>query len=129
MSAILKKITTRAKSIRRAHPAMKWTAAIKQASREIKGMGSAKKTARKKTVTKKRAPKRSKTTTSFTRKVTRSVGGIGKGLSYHKAAIRKELKDKIATGMLKAYMTKRKPAKRKINKRVLKLKSELRKLG
>jgi hypothetical protein len=37
MSNHLKKITARAKQIRKAHPAMKWTNAIKQASREYRG--------------------------------------------------------------------------------------------
>lgn len=37
MPNILKKISARAKQIRKAHPSMKWTNAIKQASRELKG--------------------------------------------------------------------------------------------
>ena len=42
MSNILKKISARAKQIRAKHPSMKWTNAIKQASRELKGSKPAK---------------------------------------------------------------------------------------
>jgi hypothetical protein len=40
MSATLKKITARAKQIRKSHPSMKWTSAIKQASAELKRSGA-----------------------------------------------------------------------------------------
>lgn len=40
--AVLKKITSRAKALRRKHPTAKWTNLIKQASREIKGKAPAK---------------------------------------------------------------------------------------
>lgn len=55
MSTHLKRITTRANQIRKAHPSMKWTAAIKKASSELKG---GKKSAPKKRVAKKAAPKK-----------------------------------------------------------------------
>lgn len=54
--AHLKKITDRAKQIRRAHPNTKWISAVKKASEEIrtgKKVGSVKKKAAKETVTKK----------------------------------------------------------------------------
>lgn len=40
MSQHLKKITTRAKQIRKQHPSMKWTNAIKQASQELRKPGT-----------------------------------------------------------------------------------------
>ena len=59
MSATLKKITARAKLIRKRHPSMKWTNAIKQSSAELKRSGAIGKAAKKKPV-KRKAVKRKK---------------------------------------------------------------------
>lgn len=43
-NSTLRKITTRAKAIRKLHPSMKWTSAIKAASKELKSKGAVGKT-------------------------------------------------------------------------------------
>jgi hypothetical protein len=54
MSATLNKITTRAKQIRKKHPSMKWTSAIKQASSELRKSGTIGRTGIKKKVVRKK---------------------------------------------------------------------------
>lgn len=59
MSNIIKQISARAKQIRKAHPSMKWTNAIKQASKELKGKSKPGSTRKKSgTAAKKKAAKK-----------------------------------------------------------------------
>jgi hypothetical protein len=71
----LKKITVKAKQIRKTHPKMKWTDAIKAASKQISGIG---KTKTKRTVKRKRVAGVRVSSTNKTKSIApRKVGAIG----------------------------------------------------
>lgn len=106
-------ISKRAKAIRKAHPAMKWQSAIKQASRELTGKKSApaKKRkaspARKKTVTKVRVKATKKTVAIGSHNVT---GQLSQELSRRNAADNAlfRLRSVSTRGMTAAEKSKRK---------------------
>lgn len=89
MSSTLKRITSRAKQIYKKHPSMKWTSAIKQASKELKGKGATKKTTRKKAA---RRKTRKKVSGDLYIKH-EAIGSISKTESTYRKQLRERLKD------------------------------------
>ena len=88
VNPILKKITAEAKRIRKAHPAMKWHSALKDAAKHIK---SGAKTVVKKSAVKKAAPKKvaKKSIIGYTSPEL-SIGSVistGKKLMLHKLGV------------------------------------------
>jgi hypothetical protein len=156
MSAVLKKITARAKQIRRKHPSMKWTNAIKQASKELKGAApAAKKSARKKKATRKVDHHQTGSRKSLRRDKQRSAGAPGKrvtqwGSTYYErrknrsdipgtlagigaATLKSELKSRLEDQLGKAYVAKDKAKlkrdKKKKQKQITAIRADLRKLS
>lgn len=118
VNPILKKITAEAKRIRKAHPAMKWHSALKDAAKHIK---SGAKTVVKKSAVKKAAPKKvaKKSIIGYTSPEL-SIGSVistGKKLMLHKLGVLEA----------KKYATKLKRDKNKISKEITEVKKTLRK--
>lgn len=152
MSNIIKQISTRAKQIRKKHPAIKWQTAIKQASRELKGKSNPviKKAGKKKSKVKvwqtgtsvtvadrkrkakppgKRLSKKGKV--YYERRKNRSdKPGMLSGISSTslKTALRNRLEDKLGKEFVRKTKAATKTAKRKIQKAITATKTELRKL-
>lgn len=158
MSNIIKKISARAKQIRKAHPSMKWQSCIKQASKELKG---GKTTAKKKSAKKKSAKKVSyRQTGSTTRKADRkrSAKVPGKRVVKHagtkstvyyerrrnrsdkpgslsgvsvsslKKAVADRLKEQLGKTFVAKSFAKTKRASKKLQKKITSIKTEIRKL-
>jgi hypothetical protein len=127
----LKAITTRAKKIYKAHPSMKWTSAIKEASRQLKGKSVG--TKKKKTRRKVSGVKKVKRATAV-RKVKRLHAAEGKAMrslgsiATTKRHLKNQIEEKLAWGMLQQHTAKTKRMKRKIGKKLLNYKRELRSL-
>jgi hypothetical protein len=135
MSA-LKKITARAKQIRKAHPSMKWMSAIKKASVEfnLNKTGVRNKTkhprrAKKKTTMRSRRRKVSaidtvsRTHTDYNKpEVNISIGGL-------KTVLRKKLNQALDKKVIRKFHATGKRQKKKIQKEINAVKSELRKLS
>jgi hypothetical protein len=144
-STTLKKITARAKHIRRIHGGT-WKAAVKKAGAEYRAgkLGSVKKTARKKII--RRVKKYHAKEGRALRKLsgTLSAGGSGGVMgvrstfraasigalspSQHMAHARKKLEHEIGAAESRKFVAKKKSVKRKIAKRISALKSKFRKL-
>jgi hypothetical protein len=127
----LKKITTRAKAIRRLHGGS-WKAAIKKAGAEYRGgkrMGSVRK---KRRVKRKRVGSvKSRTTVKRVKRLHAAEGRAIKSLgsvSSHMAMARNQLKEQIGWGEAQRFAANKKSTKRKIGKRIAALKSKYRKL-
>ena len=126
----LKAITTRAKKIYKAHPSMKWTSAISVASKQLKGktksIGKVKRTKRKtpKKTVRRAAVKRVKRLHAAEGKAMRSLGSI----ASTKRTLKNQIEEKLAWGMLQQHTAKTKRMKRKIGKKLLNYKRELRSL-
>jgi len=122
----LRAITTKAKKIRKAHPNMKWTSAIKEASRLLKKapkkrrVGSVKKKSAKRTSTIKRVKRLHKAEGN----AIRSLGSVASHVSSAKRIIENEI-GKLETQKFKAV---KKSVKKKISKRIAAKKSQFRKL-
>ena len=137
-SSTLKKITTRAKHIRRTHGGT-WKAAVKKAGAEYRSgkIHGAKKTARKKTA--RRAPaKRRRISGTLSAGGSSGIQGVkttflaaaigGLTTAQHIAHAKKRIVNEIAAAEAHKFQAKTKTAKRKIQKRVTALKSRYRKL-
>jgi hypothetical protein len=131
----LKAITTKAKQIRKAHPNMKWTSAIKEASRLLRGkkIGAKRKSAPKKrrrvgavkkTSARKSAVRRVKEYHAAEGRAMKSLGSI----STTKRHLKNQIEEKLAWGMLQQHTAKTKRMKRKIGKKLVNYKRELRSL-
>jgi hypothetical protein len=128
----LKKITTRAKAIRRLHGGS-WKAAIKKAGAEYRGgkkMGS---THRKAKHHKRMGAVRPSKRKSVIRKVKayhaaegRAIKSLG-SVSHHMAQAKSQLKEQIGWAEAQKFAASKKSTKRKIGKRIAALKSQYRK--
>lgn len=124
MPSALKKITTRAKAIRRIHGGS-WKAAIKKAGAEYRGgrIGSVKR--------KKAAPKKRRAAVRKIKKFHAAEGRAIKSLgsvSSHLSSAKKMLEHEIGKLEVQRYKAKKKSVKRKIGKRIAAKKSKYRKL-
>jgi hypothetical protein len=119
----LKKITARAKQIRKRHKAMTWKAAIKKAGAEYRG--KKKPVRRKKTVVRKRkriSGIRTNADRVDRKKVNVTIGSV----SYHKGQIKKGLKTKIENAAGRRELAIKVNERRKLSKTIAKLKKEYR---
>lgn len=128
----LKKITTRAKVIRRLHGGS-WKAAIKKAGAEYRGGKKVGSTRKKRRVVRKRrvgSVKRSSTVKRVKRlhaaegRAIKSLGSV----SSHMAAAKSQLKEQIGWAEAQRFASQTKRSKRIIGKRIAALKSKYRKL-
>lgn len=144
-STTLKKITARAKHIRKMHGGT-WKAAVKKAGADYRAgkLGSVKKSARKKVIKKVRkyhaAEGRALRKLSGTLSAGASQGIMGVRSTFQAAAIgglspsqhmahaRKKLEHEIGAAETRKFVAKKKSAKRKIAKRITELKRRFRKL-
>lgn len=127
MANALSKITTEAKKIRRAHPSMKWSQAIKQAGAKYRAgkigsapaakVGKAKK--RRRTVTVKK-------TVTRRVKVGSAIGAVS--ADVHLRAARDIVKTALGTALAKQYAASTKMEKRKIGKQIADLKKRYNRL-
>jgi hypothetical protein len=127
----LKKITIRAKAIRRAAPGKSWKSAIKQAGSEYR-------TGKISGVKKRRSPaKRKKVGAKYKvyHEVKRvgSVKSKGRGftvgsINQHKAAARHQVKERLAWMLLARDSAKTKTERKKLGKKVMELRKEYRNL-
>lgn len=140
----LKKITDRAKKIRRASPNMKWSSAIKQAGRDYRAgkLGAIKilETGEKKSAKPKKIYAANRKANGTYRKFTR-IAGVKKrspkvtvrkesiSIGEAKSVIKNSLNDKYKWYQLNLLHCKTKTAKRKIQRKINELKSEMRKQG
>jgi len=127
MANAIVKINRRAKAIQRAQPGKAWKACIQQASREYR----ATKGGKKKTV-KRSAPKKSRR--SAPKKTSHSPRSGGSSLSKAtpaqlKSALLRQLKEKEDRAVLQKYHAKKKRVKNKIQKRIVAIRKEARKLS
>jgi hypothetical protein len=120
----------RARKIRKSHPSMKWTSAVKEAARQLKGksVGTKRKTRRKvsgvKKVKRATAVRKVKRLHAAEGKAMRSLGSI----ATTKRHLKNQIEEKLAWGMLQQHTAKTKRMKRKIGKKLLNYKRELRSL-
>lgn len=154
MSNALKKITTRAKQLRKKHPNSKWTSLIKKAGAEYRNgkLGSA---TRKKVAKKKRSPNRQTGTSSTVYDKRRSARAPGKrrsasGRSYTerrknrsdapgkltgvsastlKSELKNRYKESLGKQLVRRELAPNKRARKKVQKQVLATKLQLRKLN
>jgi hypothetical protein len=123
----LRAITAKAKKIRKAHPSMKWTSAIREASRLLKKKSPTRKkrvgSVKKKSVRRK-VVKRVKRLHAAEGRAIKSLGSVASHVSHAKKIIEHEI-GKLETQKFKAT---KKLAKKKIAKRIAAKKSQFRKL-
>lgn len=142
----LKKITTRAKQIRKAHPSMSWVGAVKKAGAEYRGGKVAGKKKKRRVGAVKSGG--SRTSTGGARNNRTSTGGartsttgnrtstggakttnvrIGT-VANHLSIAKRGMREQLAWMLLAKDQAKTKTAKRKIGKRITAVKSKLRAL-
>jgi hypothetical protein len=123
-STALKKITTRAKQIRKKHPGKAWKTAVKEAGREYRegGIGKVKR--------KKVGAVRKSTSKVRAKKSTKVRGTVGAvhTVAQHLSAAKAGLKEQLAWGLLARDQAKTKTAKRKVAKRLVEVRRKLRAL-
>jgi hypothetical protein len=128
-SAVLRKITTRAKHIRRLHGGT-WKAAIKKAGAEYRGGRKMSGTRKQKSRPKKakiirmRKVRRIKSLHAAEGRAIRSLGSV----ASHTAAAKKLLEHQIGKAESQKYTARKKSTKRKIQKRISAMKAKYRKL-
>ncbi len=135
-SNTLKKITTRAKQLRKKRPGISWKSAVKSAGLEYR-QGKMRK-AKRKAAPKKRKPvkkrkvgsggqvTRSRTHTDYNRnKVNIAVGTV----AGHMGAAKKMLLDKIGKKESKIFAATKKPLKNKLRKQLANLKAQFRRVA
>lgn len=113
-------MTARAKLIRKAHPSMKWTNAIKQAAKELSGKkvsGVKKKSSPKK----RKAVGRVKTTTRAS-SAPRKVGTV----AHTRSKLKHQLQEQLAWALLARDSAAKVRDRKKKGKKVTELKKELR---
>jgi hypothetical protein len=125
----LKRITAKAKKIRKLHPQMKWTSAIREASRKLKHSPKSPKRRRvsgvkKRRVSRSKVVSRIKKIHSAEGKAIRSLGSVSSHIGHAKKIIEHEI-GKLETQKFKAT---KKSTKRKISKRIAAKKTQFRKL-
>jgi hypothetical protein len=136
----IKKITNRAKEIRRKHPAMAWLSAVKEAGREYRS-GKKKPAHKKKSAVKRRTPK------STPKRKRRRVAGIRTNadrvdrkrvnvtigsVSHHQSALKKALAERISSLYMRKVMAgstkKSAAARRKIQREINEVQKKFNKL-
>ena len=120
----LKAITARAKKIYKAHPNMKWTSAIKEASRLLgkkKKVGATKK---KKSAPRKKTIRKIKAYHAKEGAAIRSLGSV----ASHVSSAKKLIEHEIGRLEVQKFVAKKKSHKNKIAKRIAAKKSQFRKL-
>jgi hypothetical protein len=128
MSNALKKITARAKQIHRRHPRMKWTAAISQASKELKrsgsiGNGSPQVSGHKKRTTKRRAkPSQAKRTVS---PAPPRAQFENESISSLKSRAKKILKDQLGRKLAQKSLATGKRVKKKLGKEASAIRAQI----
>lgn len=143
-SPALSKITARAKQIRRSSPKTKWASAIKQASADYRAgrlgaiklieKGETKKTKVKKTYRVNRTTKGRFKGTTAVGSISRingskqAVNGIGQTIAGLKSSIRQKLETQLGNTYVTLNKTKGKMKRRKVQKRITAIKSQLRKM-
>lgn len=125
----LRAITAKAKKIRKAHPSMKWTSAIKEASRLLKRKSPVKKrrvgsVRKKRPAARKKIIRRVRSLHKAEGRAIKSLGSVASHMSHAKKIIEHEI-GKLETQKFKAT---KKTTKRKIAKRIALKKSMFRKL-
>ena len=115
MSNTLKKITNRAKEIRRKQPGIAWKTAVRKAGAEYRAKGSTKK--RSAGSTRKRQPSKNKGTTSL----------VGAGSSPI-TQVKQQLRDQLGRALLSKELSRKKTDKRKAQKRISEIRGKLRKV-
>ena len=128
-SAVLRKITTRAKHIRRLHGGS-WKAAIKKAGAEYRGGRKMSGTRKRKTRKRKAKVVRMKTVRRVRRLHAaegRAIHSLG-SVASHTQAAKKLIEHQIGKLETQKYTAKKKSTKRKIQKRISALKTKYRKL-
>lgn len=123
-TSTLKKITNRAKQIRRKHPGKAWKTAVKEAGREYREGGLSGTKGRKTKTARKGIAK------VGTRRKTRKVGSVGAihTTAQHLSAARAGLREQLAWMLLARDQAKTKTAKRKIAKKMVEVRRKLRAL-
>src|SRR5205823_1635013 len=106
MSAILKRITARAKQIRKRKPAMQWKNAIKEAARELRGKAPKSKTVKRKSAPHKKARKKHHTHWGVVSEHERRVSGVS--ISGLKSQLRDKYKERLAKALLSKDLAKKK---------------------
>lgn len=129
MANALRAINTRAKQIRKAHPAMKYSTAIKKASAEYRAKGKKKSSPKRKVsgVKKKPAAKKIGRASSKPRKVgTIASGKVSIGSVRQTArAQKKALEERLGREMVRHYNAKTKTEKRKVGKTIRETKRKI----
>jgi hypothetical protein len=140
----LKKITTRAKQIRKKNPGISWKSAVKKAGAEYRG-GKISGTKKKRKVSgtstggarnnrtstggARTSTTGNRTSTGGARTTTIRVGRVGAlTTAGHLSAARSGLKEQLAWGLLARDQAKTKTAKRKIGKKLIEVRRKLRAL-
>jgi hypothetical protein len=116
----LKRITTRAKAIRKAHPNMQWVNAVRQAAKELKS-GKVSGTKKKSSPKKKKkvgAVKRTRTVSSAPRK----VGTV----AHTRSKLKQQLNEQLAWALLAKESAAKVRDRKKKAKKVTEIKRELR---
>jgi hypothetical protein len=126
MSA-LKKITTRAKQLRKKHPNMEWRTAIKKAGAEYRG-GKVKSAPRKKAVHRKTVKrKKHHTNWGVVSEHERRVSGVS--ISGLKSQLKDRYKEQLAKALLSKDLATKKMDKRRHQKRIAEIRSLLKKVS
>jgi hypothetical protein len=121
-STTLKKITNRAKQIRRAHPNTSWISAVKKAGAEYRG---GKKT---RSTTKKRKPAAKPKRVGSSKKRSTPAAISGFSTAQLRSHLKREYKNKLAWGLLAVDSATKVNAKKKARKRVANIKKNLKAL-
>lgn len=117
-ASVLKKITTRAKQIRKKHPGKKWSLAVKEAGREYRN-GKISGTAKKRT----KAAPRKKSSGG------KRVGSVGPTLGQEEASLRRKLKEQLGWMLVTIEQAKTKTEKNKLRKKAVEIRRKLRALS
>jgi len=116
----LKRMTTRAKAIRKQHPSMQWSNALKKAAAELKGK-------RVSGVKKKSSPKKRKKvgavkSTTRVSSTPRKVGTV----AHTRSKLKKQLQEQLAWALLAKESAQKVRDRKKKGKKVVEIKKELR---
>lgn len=130
MSAHLKKITAKAKQLRKSHPNMKWTSLVKMAAKKVKPAAKKRAAPKKRKVVKKRsaAPKRITVRKTTIRRTTSATIGSASTSSLM-ARLRSTLLEDLGKLEVKKFTSKLKRDKNKIQKLITAKKTQLRRLA
>lgn len=118
----LKKITTRAKAIRKKKPGISWNTAIKTASKEYKG-GKISGVKKKKSAPRKRVGTVKKKTTRSKPKV--RVGEVAMTVSQQERSLLKGLKDNLGRTLMEIDTARTKTDKKRLRKKAADIRKKI----